>query len=348
MVYHERPGVYADYELSTAASYSKGGKTVAAAVYAEEVSELTVLTSERQAKTLLTQSETALNLVKLLFLNGAGTVLLCPVNTKTADGYGQAAEVLLAEKSATIMILDTDNGALQTAVAEAIRKAAQEGNYCVGICGMDTDSVLALTEQAQSLNSERMVLVGGTAALSWTPAISGGIYGAAALAGALAGETDPAAPMNGAELLGLSAVAQRFSESEIDSLVQGGVTILESLGSIVSVVRAVTTRTTTDGTADSSWRELTTIMIVDDVIPGIRNSLRRRFVRKKNNEATRGAICSQVAVELESRLRREIINGYGDITAEMDEEDPTICNVSFSFVVVHGISRIYLTAHITV
>lgn len=155
-------------------------------------------------------------------------------------------------------------------------------------------------------------------------------------------------PVHGVTLKGLVSVSQRFTEAEIDSLVQGGVSQLEALGGTVSLIRAVTTRTTTAGVADTSWREVTTIRIVDDVIPGVRNSLKAKFIRKKNNETTRSAIRSQVVVELENRKKREIIEDYGDISVEADEDDPTICLVTFSFAVTKGLSRIYLTAYITV
>ena len=94
--------------------------------------------------------------------------------------------------------------------------------------------------------------------------------------------------------------------------------------------------------------ELTTILIVDDVIPSIRQSLRSRFSKTKNTGQTRGAIRSQVIVELESKLRSEIIDSYGDVTVSVYDEDPTVCLVEFSFAVAHGLNQIYLTAHITI
>lgn len=123
---------------------------------------------------------------------------------------------------------------------------------------------------------------------------------------------------------------------------------MESLGGVVSVVRGVTTRTSTGGTEDASWRDLSAIRVVDDVIPGLRNALRTKFRRAKNTPQSRGAIRAQVVLELESRLAREIITGYGDVAVTADEGDPTRCLVEFSFAVAHGLNQIWLTAHITV
>ena len=105
------------------------------------------------------------------------------------------------------------------------------------------------------------------------------------------------------------------------------------------MVRGITTRTTTGESPDTTWRELSTILIVDDVIPSIRESLRAKFRRAKNTEQSRGAIRSQVILELESKLSREIITGYEHVTVSADTENPTVCLVEFSFTVAHASTR---------
>ena len=161
-------------------------------------------------------------------------------------------------------------------------------------------------------------------------------------------ERDPALPVNGAGLRGIGGTAASLTEGEIDSLVRGGVTPLESLGGVTSPIRGITTKTKTGGAADASWREITTILIVDDVIPTLRESLGAKFLRSKNTARNRGAIRAQVIVELERKREAEIIEGYGEVTARASEDDPTVCEVEFPFAVAHGLNQIYLTAHITV
>ena len=134
----------------------------------------------------------------------------------------------------------------------------------------------------------------------------------------------------------------------MDLLILGGVTPVESLGGVVSVVRGVTTRTSFGGVPDASWRDLSAIRVVDDVIPGLREALRTRFRRAKNTAQSRGAIRSQVVLELEHKLSREIITSYGDVAVSADTGDPTRCVVEFSFAVAHGLNQIWLTAHITI
>ena len=123
---------------------------------------------------------------------------------------------------------------------------------------------------------------------------------------------------------------------------------MECVAGVISPVRGITTRTTSGGAADTTWRELTTILIVDDIIPAVRNALRSRFARAKNTVQGRGAIRSQVIVELEKKVAAEIIDSYGEVTVTADTDDPTVCLVEFSFAVAHGLNQIYLTVHITV
>ena len=142
--------------------------------------------------------------------------------------------------------------------------------------------------------------------------------------------------------------AVQYSDNDIDLLARGGVTPLESAGGVISPVRGITTRTTTGGAADATWRELTTVLTVDDVIPAVRAALRSKFARAKNTAQGRSAIRSQVIVELEKKLAAQIIESYGDVTVSASAEDPTVCVVEFGFAVAHGLNQIYLTVHITV
>lgn len=152
------------------------------------------------------------------------------------------------------------------------------------MAGSEEETVSAMIEQAEALNSERVVLLGGRALDSGGEMLSGPAA-AAAVAAVIAATADPAIPLNGAPLEGISGVAADFSDDEIDLLVRGGVTPLEGNAGIASPVRGVTTRTTTGGASDSTWRELSTVLIVDNVIPQIRSALRRTFNRAKNTGA---------------------------------------------------------------
>ena len=342
MTEHERPGVYSSYDASTVVSGNGTGANVGIAAICSkgEAGKLYSFARYEEAVTAFGEEEGLTGLVKLLFLNGAAQVKAVPVAEE--GGYEAAFAVLEAAEDIGVVVCDSETLSVQQALRQSVCDASEARRERIAVVrGGAEESTSQLVERAEALNSERVVLVAPLGS-------DGGAMAAAAGAGAIAGETDPAVPLGGAALKGLNELKARYGDSEIDVLVRGGVTPLECVGGVVSVVRGVTTRTKSGEAPDTTWRELTTIRIVDDVIPTVRESLRARFRRAKNTEQSRGAIRSQVVLELENKLGREIITGYDSVTVQADSENPTVCLVDFAFTVAHGLNQIWLRAHITV
>jgi phage tail sheath gpL-like len=259
----------------------------------------------------------------------------------------QAAFDALGKVDAQIVVCDSGELTVQQALRTAVETASDQRRERIAVVGSSGETAAQLVERATALNSERVALVGPDALDSSGNTLAG-IFAAAAVAGVLSDGRDPALPLNGAELSGLVGLSEDYSDNDIDLLVRGGVTPLECVGGVISPVRGITTRTKTGGAADTTWRELTTILIVDDIIPSVRSALRSKFARAKNTAQGRSAIRSQVIVELEKKLAAEIIDSYGEVTVTADADDPTVCLVEFGFAVAHGLNQIYLTVHITV
>ncbi|MDE7041606.1 MAG: phage tail sheath protein [Oscillospiraceae bacterium] len=349
-IIHERPGVYSSYDASAAVRGGRAARTVGVAAKSTS--------GTANAAVRLTSYEMGLSafgedaegtpgmsaILKLLFLGGASTVVAVKVDE---DDYAAAFRVLQTVENLQVIVCDSGELTVQQALRVSLESASAARRERIAVVGMNDASTADLTERAKALNSERMVLVGPDGLDGAGKPVSG-VFTAAAVAAAVAMTRDPAIPLNGTPLNGLTGVSVDYTDSEIDVLVRGGVTPLEAVGGVVSPVRGITTRTTTGGADDTTWRELTTILIADDVIPAIRQSLRSRFSQTKNTVQTRGAIRSQTIVELENKLRAEIIDSYSDVAVSASEEDPTICLVEFSFAVAHGLNQIYLTAHITI
>ena len=250
--------------------------------------------------------------------------------------------MLEAAEDIAVVVCDSGELTVQQALRDSVKAASEARRERIAVVGGKAgENATALVQRAEGLNSERVVLTAPVGE-------GGGAAVAAAVAGAIAGESDPAIPLGGAELKGVDGLEARYGDTEIDTLVRGGVTPVEQAAGVVSVVRGVTTRTKTGEAADATWRELTTILIVDDVIPAVRQALRSKFARAKNTAQSRSAIRSQVIVELEKKVAEEIIDSYGEVTVTASEDDPTVCLVEFSFAVAHGLNQIYLTVHITV
>ena len=345
---HERPGVYSSYDASAVVTAGRGSKIIGVAAKAASgtVGEVVTLTGYTAGVAAFGEDVDPgmSTILRLLFLNGASTVAAVRVADDEPDYAG--AFGVLGKVEAQILVCDSGELSVQQALRTAVETASEQRRERIAVVGGSGLKASELVERAAELNSERMVLVGPD--LVRGEGTLPGVFASAALAGAIASGTDPAIPLNGAELSGLEGLTEDYTDNDIDLLVRGGVTPLESVGGVVSPVRGITTRTTTGGAADSTWRELTTILIVDDIIPSIRTALRSRFSRAKNTARGRSAIRSQVIVELEKKVAAEIIDSYGEVTVNALEEDPTVCLVEFGFAVAHGLNQIYLTVHMTV
>ncbi len=338
---HERPGVYSSYETSSLTAAAAGGGRVAVVAQAQgpELKDSYQWTSYSRA--LGDVGDCALSrMARLAIRNGAGMVYGIPAGEDYAAAFAKAAAI----EDAAVVACDSADPAVQQGLKTMVQECSAARKERIAVVGGGAgESVEQLTGRAAQLNCERVVL-----AAPGRGDGSGGWACAAALAGAVAGNRDPALPLGGAQLYGLEGLECVYDDNEIDALVRGGVTPLETLAGACYVVRGVTTRTSAGGAPDATWRELTTVLVVDEVIPGLRNALRAKFGRAKNTEQTRGAIRSQVVMELEKRVSREIIDGYEDVTVSALEDDPTVCLVEFDFTVAHGLNQVWLSAHITV
>lgn len=348
---HERPGVYSSYDASTLVRGSGGHQIVGLAAINSVAAAgvpITVTSYEAAVSAFGSQEgkQDMAELIRVALLNGAAAVVAVPVANE--EGYEAAFAALGSVENIRVMLCDSTQLAVQQALRDSVLSASAARRERIAVVGGAAgEEVTALVERAKGLNCERVVLVAPSSVDGEDAAVDG-LSTAAAVAGAIASQSDPAIPLGGAELLGLKGLSQQYSDNDIDLLVRGGVTPVESVNGQVSVVRGITTRTSSGEVEDTTWRELSTILIVDDVIPTLRDSLRSKFRRAKNTAQSRGAIRTQVVLELENKMSREIITGYDQVTVSAHSEDPTVCVVEFTFTVAHGLNQIWLTAHIVI
>lgn len=347
---HQRPGVYSSYDASAVVSGSGSGRVVGLVGISTQATagQLQVITAYDKAVAAFGSNgpEDLTELIRLALKNGASGVAVIPVAGE--DGYEDAFAQMAGVEDVALVICDSTSLTVQKALRDSVAEASElrRERLCV-VAGAKDEDVDALIARAKELNHERVVLVAPGGVDASGTAVSG-LPLAAAVAGAIAGESDPAVPLGGAELLGTAGLSVRLEDKDVDRLILGGVTPVESVGGVISVVRGVTTKTASGDAPDTSWRDLSAIRVVDDVIPSLRSALRTKFRRAKNTAQSRGAIRAQVVLELENKLAKEIITGYENVTVTADTADPTRCLVDFSFAVAHGLNQIWLTAHITV
>lgn len=324
------PGIYTSYELS-GVRYTGKAAGVAGVVWKGDSTESTasIFTSTAQIAAVYGKDCILTEIGGLLLKNGAMKIKAI----QTANDYSYGFKLLMAETDVTVMLCDSTESSVHVDMCDAILDGGEDNKYRIGIVAA-ADSVEALQNGAEKLNTERMVLIPS-------------VQCAAAFGGVVLGSADPSIPFNGAVLDGIDKEFV-YTDTEINTLLSGGVTAVRTIGGKCEIVRAVTTKTTTAGVPDSTWRDLNTILVTDYVIPKIKTVLRTMFTRAKNTDRTRGAVRTQVVIELDKMLDSGIIENYGNVTVKKSAEDPSICEVGFEFTVPGGMHQIIIAAGIII
>ena len=104
ITYHERPGVYSDYDASSVTATGSTERVIALAGVSEAKSGLYTVTSYASGRDTFGESSQLGRMLKLVYQNGAGTVLACPVAEDTEAAY-QAALTLLLGPAAAVLLL---------------------------------------------------------------------------------------------------------------------------------------------------------------------------------------------------------------------------------------------------
>ena len=329
MTVRERPGIYAEYRVNGSLAATDSGITVGVAAQVNgsetETERVVSYLSAVQSYGICPMTK----LIKTLFANGCGRILASPVSD---DDYAAAFRAL-TDGGADILICDSR----AADVLDDMKTALESSDYCMGVGEADGTAARCVA-LAEGINLERMIICAGG------DETDGNI--AAALAGVISSEKELF--LNGRILRNAGQLERQWSEQELETLIAGGVTPVEYEGNDVCVVRGVTTKTSTEGASDRSLREIATVIAVLEVLKSVSGALKIKFARARNDALTRGAIRSQVAVELEKKLAEGRISHYGNISAVADAEDASLCRVSFEFTAVCGLSTIVLTAYLNV
>ena len=171
---------------------------------------------------------------------------------------------------------------------------------------------------------------------------------AAALAGRLLNRSSPDVSLNAAELPGIVSVAPWRSEEQVERLLAGGVTPCEWLGGRAECIRAVSTRTRLGEAPDATYRDISTVLIIDDIMRSLREMLNQKLRGVRSSRQSLDSIASQVTVLLGEKEEAGLIREWEQPRVSVDAADPSLCIVSLSFGVAHVVSRIQVQATVTI
>lgn len=349
---NQRPGVYSSYTIAPNFRPNESLKFAGVVARASKGLKHNVYTIDNytQALSVFGQDNTStcmLHTIKIL-LDGGISKLFCVTpsisNTvPTQDDYKVAFEKLQSIDSISGVICDSSNASVLLDFNQSIQTSCDNLKERLGFCGIA--SVKDATEIAQKIGSERMVLTTGMSNAYSTKLHS--ICNAAAFMAVVLGINSPTYNLNGSQLPEyITAQGDPISEQEIQSCLANGVCVFEQVPYNLECIKAITTRTKTDGKFDPTFCAINTILTIDAVMQRIRNLLKLNLKGAKSSGQTRQSIASQIIVKLEQLVDEGLIISYELPKVGSDKNDPCICIVEVAFALNHVINQILISAQI--
>ena len=350
-----RPGVYSQYDIiSKPKSYEQryaffcGGSKVKEekSIPANTVVQLHSVEELKEYFLEEGSGKVFCSIARMLLESGISGLYVVPIttdgSTPAAEDYAAAVQKLCEIKKSGIILCDSSEQSVLQVLKDKTQEASQNQRERVAVAAVPKSNAKSV---AQSLNSERMVLCCQESGSSFAGEEKSVLFSAAAVAAMLA-VSQPDDRFYSRKMEGLVSTEQ-LEESEIETLLQSGVTVLEEVESEVVCIRCVTTRTQTGGEEDRTFVSINTVLMIDDIIRAVRVQM-SALLKDSRIGFSENSIASQVAVILDEKVQQGFVTEFEPPVVYASEEDPTVCVVELEFHLASVPSQIYLTAHISI
>lgn len=334
------------------------GKTVGEPTNAVDANKIVSLTGTSDAAGMFGSESVVVKMVKLLISNGVDNIyaIIADVPEKGSSSdeeyqklvegaYDKALTASIDEDSVKVLLLDTNKQTSLLKTHLALCETNDMFRYSVILPDNDTNTQDTLVKFAKGIDDSR-IFTSGPAMIDTSAKDVDPVLGAAGIAAMIMTETnDPALPLNGVRIKGLSGVNRKMLDTEKQVLVKNGVTPLYTEGSMPNIFRLVTTCV-----SDPVWQEGTTRFIADYVLETVENTLRANYKRTKNVARVLGdtGIRGTVKTILQTMEDLEIIENFDEstLTVIKDPKDQYGALVDYEIDVVTPLYTITISQHI--
>ena len=288
---------------------------------------------------------------QVVFQNSANSGAVIAMQVDPADapiltGFQNALNKLLAVPNINIVVALTGDSNLYPAILAHITNASAplEGRFRTAIVGMNgTPSVAAATGFASGFAAggygRRILLaypssaqVPGTSSILSTD----GSMIAAAIAGLRINRNyDVAEPLLRKQLQGIDAIPQNLLRTQKLALRNGGVTVVETVNGIIRIMEDTTTDRSTVDAMNYSVTE-----IIDFVAETTQNTLNNLFIGIKLLTDTPSMIVTTLNLLLSTYVDLQIINGFTNVSATVNNIDPSQIDIAFDIAPVYPLRYI--------
>lgn len=350
------PGVYSEIDASAAVSAMTPNNIVIGVVAQATKGTDGAAYGMVSVEDLVNKYGTDNNMYKIVMTamaNGASKFVVVKVkNTATVDEYKAALAALELEEAVKIVLTDSTDPQVHDAVKAHVKAASSSRKERIAFGGFAAATELATAKtNAETLNDGRFFATYPNP-LDKSGAELPGWYAAAAVAGQLAAEDDPSMPMTNVEVNGFFGLKQKLKDSEISSLIDSGIIVLEVRNGVIRIVRFISTYTKgATGTKDITWQEVTTTRISDYIMEDLRNRISNKFARAKQSLATREAIKSEVVTALLQYQENgyiEEVDAAKDVSIAINPSDPFRNDVTFKYNVTGPVNVVFLKGYLVI
>ncbi|SCB72008.1 Mu-like prophage tail sheath protein gpL [Snodgrassella sp. R-53583] len=214
---------------------------------------------------------------------------------------------------------------------------AIEKRGCIGVMGW-RGTLSTGTAFAKDINSGRITI-------AWYKnAMEGNAIIAAGYAAVIAGETDPARPLNTLEIKGLRKTTDANWPlfAEFNSALYNGLTPLQIVNNRVQIMRAVSTYVkNATGTDDPALLDITTIRTLDYVRDAVNQRIALRFPREKLSERTPLKVRSEILDVLyqceNAEILEAVLENKDKLIVQRNPNDPNRLDAVIPADVVNGL-----------
>lgn len=298
----------------------------------------------------------------------AAGVVTVTARHKGAAGNGIKLKAVCSASGITATVVAMANGAVDPDLALALAAVVGAGHHLVASPFADQTALTAVRSHLEFVSGP-MEQRGAVGVFGWPGTLAGGttlagqinsgrITGAwhrgsaklpceiaAGYAAVLAGEEDPARPLNTLEIKGLDVtpIDQQPMRTEQESALYNGLTPLEiGPGDRVQIVRAISTYTQdAQGVDDVALLDITTIRTLDYVRKACRERIALRFPREKLSERTPPKVRSELLDVLYKLEELEIVEAVeankAGLIVERDSQDVNRLDAKIPTDVVNGL-----------
>ncbi|MEG1428338.1 MAG: hypothetical protein RSC64_00955 [Hydrogenoanaerobacterium sp.] len=340
-----RPGVFSSYTVTSSAisGVSAQYAAVCACAIGGEKGKLYRFKSFSEVSGIFTGGA-MLAAAKLLLENGVSELICVPVSVTataaTENDYKLAFAATAEIQNIGVLLCDSTDTAVQKALLASINASCTALKERIAVIGAGaTQGAEAL---AQALNSERICICAPACTYEKTTDTFMTACGFAALL--LASPADE--NLSGSVCRAVTPSGENLSESTVQALLGAGVTVFEADGNNLECVKAVTTRTKTNGAIDTSFTNIATTRIIDEILQRARATMKLLLKTAKGGSATLQSMVAQMTVLLSAASEEGLLRSYDTPRAYPSATDPSVCVMELSFAVATAINQIHIVAHI--